>query len=156
MDLAQSLREACEEGRVLADAAGLSFAVDLKSACPALGDPHALRRLFLILLDNAAKYTAPGGSVRVTMGAGLTDAVIEVQDTGVGIGPEDLPHLFERFYRVGKDRSRARGGVGLGLSIAQRIATGHGGEISVHSRPGRGSTFRVRLPIVSAVDRRPF
>ena len=155
MDLAQSLREACEQGRVLADAAGLSFSVDLGSACPALGDPQALRRLFLILLDNAAKYTAPGGSVRVTMDVSPADAVIEVQDTGVGVGPEDLPHLFERFYRVGKDRSRARGGVGLGLSIAQRIATGHGGNISVQSEPGTGSTFRVRLPIVSPADRRP-
>jgi heavy metal sensor kinase len=150
MDLAESLRQACEEGRVLADVAGLSFYLDLKSACPTLGDPQALRRLFLILLDNAAKYTAPGGTVRVTMEVGLTDAVIEVQDSGFGIGAEDLPHLFERFYRVGKDRSRARGGVGLGLSIAQRIATSHGGDISVHSEPGTGSTFRVRLPLVAA------
>ena len=76
--------------------------------------------------------------------------MIEVQDTGVGIGAEDLPHVFERFYRVGKDRSRARGGVGLGLSIAQRIAAAHGGDISVQSEPGSGSTFRVRLPIVPA------
>jgi len=149
MDLAQSLREACEEGCVLADAAGLSCEVNLKPACPALGDPQALRRLFLILLDNAAKYTAPGGTLRVRMDVGRTDAIIEVQDTGMGIGPEDLPHVFERFYRVGKDRSRARGGVGLGLSIAQRITAGHGGDISVHSEPGAGSTFRVRLPIVA-------
>ena len=148
MDLAQSLREACEQGRVLAGAAGLSFATAIGPACPVLGDPQALRRLFLILLDNAAKYTPRGGMVRVTMDVRPVDAVIEVQDTGVGIGAEDLPHLFERFYRVGKDRSRSRGGVGLGLSIAQRIATGHGGDISVHSEPGAGATFRVRLPTV--------
>jgi heavy metal sensor kinase len=148
MDLAESLREACEQGRVLAEVAGLSFALDVKSACPALGDPQALRRLFLILLDNAAKYTASDGTVRVTMEVRTTDAVIEVQDSGVGISAEDLPHVFERFYRVGKDRSRARGGVGLGLSIAQRIVVAHGGDLSVQSRPASGSTFRIRLPIV--------
>src|SRR4029077_10255229 len=94
------------------------------------------------------KYTPSGGTVRVTMDVGPRDAAIEVKDSGVGVSAGDLPHLFERFYRVGKDRSRARGGVGLGLSIAQRIATAHGGDISVSSEPGSGSTFRMRLPIV--------
>lgn len=113
-----------------------------------VGDPQALRRLFLILLDNAVKYTAAGGAVRVTAVVGTADAVVEVHDTGSGIPADELPHLFDRFYRVGKDRSRESGGVGLGLSIARSIATHHGGEIAVDSQPGVGSTFRVRLPIV--------
>jgi heavy metal sensor kinase len=145
VDLAETLRGACDDGRLLADAAGVSFVVDLGSPCVLLGDPRALRRLFLILMDNAAKYTPRGGTIRVTMHVESANAVIDVQDNGIGIGPEDLPHLFERFYRVGHDRSRVRGGVGLGLSIAQRIAAGHGGQIFVDSQPGIGSTFRVRL-----------
>jgi heavy metal sensor kinase len=147
MDLSDSLRDACEEARVLADAAGLSFTIDLPPSCPTVGDPQALRRLFLILLDNAVKYTRAGGAVRVTMSADRAEALVEMQDTGTGIPPEDLPHLFDRFYRVGKDRSRDSGGVGLGLSIARSIATHHGGDITVESHPGAGSTFRVRLPL---------
>jgi heavy metal sensor kinase len=148
MDLADALREASEEGRILADAAGLSFSLDAPSACPTVGDPQALRRLFLILLDNAVKYTLPGGAVGVRMSVDRSDASIEVRDTGVGIPAEEIPHLFDRFYRVGKDRSRESGGVGLGLSIARSIATHHGGDITLESQAGAGSTFRVRLPIV--------
>jgi signal transduction histidine kinase len=111
------------------------------------GDSQALRRLFLILLDNAVKYTPTGGSVRVTASSVGADAVVEVRDTGAGISAAELPHLFERFYRIGNDRSRATGGVGLGLSIAKWIASRHRGDISVESHPGAGSTFRVRLPL---------
>jgi heavy metal sensor kinase len=148
MDLAQALRDACEEGRILAEAAGLEFSVEAPSSCPTTGDPQALRRLFLILIDNAVKYTPSGGAVRIAMIAGTADATIEVQDTGPGIPTDELPHLFDRFYRVGKDRSRESGGVGLGLSIARSIVIHHKGEITVDSRLGSGSTFRVRLPIV--------
>jgi signal transduction histidine kinase len=148
MDLVRSLRDACEEGRILADAAGLEFSVEAPSSFPTTGDPQALRRLFLILIDNAVKYTPSGGAVRVTMIAGTADATVEVQDTGPGIPADELPHLFDRFYRVEKDRSRESGGVGLGLSIARSIAIHHSGEMTVESRLGAGSTFRVRLPIV--------
>lgn len=147
MDLAAALREACGEGQILADAAGLRFDIRLPEACATTGDPQALRRLFLILLDNAIKYTPRGGMVTVTMTCGSGEAMIEVRDTGSGIGPEDLPHLFERFYRVHADRSRATGGAGLGLSIALWIAHRHGGGIAVDSTPNAGSVFCVTLPL---------
>jgi heavy metal sensor kinase len=141
---------ACADARVLAEAAGMVQSADGLTPCTVSGDRRALRRLVLILLDNAIKYSNPGGHVR--LGVSLyargneRRAVLSVQDTGVGIAPEDLPHVFERFYRASKDRSRKIDGVGLGLSIARTIARRHGGEIEVESRPGAGSTFRVFLP----------
>jgi len=102
--------------------------------------------LFLNLVDNAIKYTPEGG--RVTLSWRREDGWVrvDVSDTGVGIPPEDLPHIFERFYRVDKARSRERGGTGLGLSIAQWIAHAHGGRIEVESQVGQGTTFTVWLP----------
>ena len=109
-------------------------------------DEDLLLQLLLNLLDNAIKYTPSGG--RVTAGWSTNGAQVElwVRDTGVGIAPEHLPHIFDRFYRADKARSRAEGGVGLGLSICRWIAEAHGGSISVESEPGQGSTFTVRLP----------
>jgi len=153
VDLAEAVREACAEARVLAEARQVGLHIELPSDCLFLGDDHALRRLFLILLDNAIKYTHPGGATRVRMAIDDSmpgrNAIVEVRDTGVGISPEDLPHIFERFYRASKDRSRTTGGVGLGLSIAQWIVARHGGEILVESAPGAGSVFHVRLPLAS-------
>jgi signal transduction histidine kinase len=105
--------------------------------------------LFVILVDNAVKYTPIGGAVSVAMTVDGRRAAIEVRDTGVGIAAADVPHIFERFYRVATDRSRRTGGVGLGLAIARWIAACHGGEIAVESQPNAGSVFRVQLPIVS-------
>jgi heavy metal sensor kinase len=150
MDLAETVRDTCDEGRILADASGLGFTADLPAACPSIGEPQALRRLFLILVDNAVKYTPAGGVVRVGMIVQNDRAMVEVRDSGVGILAADAPRIFERFYRVAPDRSRQSGGVGLGLAIARWIATCHGGTIAVESRPGAGSVFRVTLPIVSA------
>jgi heavy metal sensor kinase len=150
MDLADAVRDACEEGRILADAAGLQFTSQIPSACATVGDPEALRRLFLILLDNAAKYTPARGSVSVTMSVLDATATIAIRDSGAGIAAQDLAHIFERFYRVAADRSRTTGGVGLGLAIAQWIATCHNGRILVESEPGIGSVFRVVLPLVSS------
>jgi heavy metal sensor kinase len=149
MDLAQVVREACEEGRILAGAAGLSFLADIPASCPTIGDPQALRRLFVILLDNAAKYTPHGGTVTLRMSMDTGAASIEVRDTGVGIRSSDLTHIFERFYRVDADRSRKTGGAGLGLSIAQTITTRHRGTIVADSQAHAGSIFRVTLPIVA-------
>jgi len=108
------------------------------------GDADRLRQLGVILLDNAVRYTQAGAvTLRLTGGHG---AILSVSDTGPGIAPEHLPHIFERFYRADPARSSDQGGFGLGLAIARWIAEAHGGRIEVTSAPGRGSTFSVRLP----------
>jgi len=112
------------------------------------GDSHALHRLFLILIDNAVKYTPSGGSIIVGLKRSDISAVAEFRDTGIGIGANDLPNIFERFYRADKARSREFGGVGLGLSIARWVAEAHRGSIEVQSTPGTGSGFTVRLPLL--------
>ena len=114
------------------------------------GDDESMRRILLILLDNAIKYTPPrdnDGANRVTVSLERGDgqAVLRVRDMGIGIDPEDMPHIFERFYRA--DRARSRQGTGLGLSIAQTLAEQLGGYITAESIPGKGSTFSVWLPL---------
>jgi len=148
VNLGDDLREACEKGSTLAAAKQIIIREQIPSG-PVIvpGDPHALHRLFLILLDNAVKYTPPGGQISVSLTSGPDSAVIEVQDTGIGIGAADLPHIFERFYRADRARSRELGGAGLGLSIARWIAEAHGGSIHVQSTLGAGSVFQVRLPV---------
>jgi signal transduction histidine kinase len=113
---------------------------------PVRGDAALLRRLLANLLDNARKYSEPPAPV--TLGARAADGAVllEVRDRGIGIAPEDLPHLFTPFFRTDRSRARGTGGVGLGLALARRIARAHGGEIEAESAPGEGTTFRVRLP----------
>jgi heavy metal sensor kinase len=148
MNLAQTIRDACAEMEPVAMAASLKLASSAPSECQISGDAEAIRRLVLILLDNAIKYTPAGGEIRVGLkNDGHRKAVIEVRDNGAGISSEDLPHIFDRFYRASQDRSRSTGGAGLGLSIAQWIATRHGGEIAVESTVGAGSVFRAFLPL---------
>jgi signal transduction histidine kinase len=148
--LGDVVQAASADARILADAGGITLTVDRLSECRVSGDYQALRRLVLILLDNAIKYSKPGGEVRLCLDSnvrgGRSLAIFEVRDHGIGITAEDLPHVFERFYRASKDRSRKIGGVGLGLSIAQSIAQRHGGEIQIESEPGSGSIARVLLP----------
>ena len=112
-----------------------------------LGDEDRLKQLILNLVDNSIKYTQPGGAVRLSLDKDSGWAHLTVSDTGVGIPPEDLPHIFDRFYRVDKARSRAQGGSGLGLAIAKWIVLAHGGTIQVDSTVGQGTTFRVTLPL---------
>ncbi len=111
-----------------------------------LGNADAIKQLLLILVDNALKYTSAGGTVRLSARREDGWMLLQVADTGQGIAGKDLPHLFERFYRA--DRARPAGGAGLGLAIAQWIASEHGGRITVESEPGVGSTFTVWLPVV--------
>src|SRR3954447_3005923 len=113
------------------------------------GDAVNLERLLLNLLDNAIKYNRPDGKITVRVGRFGTDALLEVSDTGIGIPAESIPRIFERFYRVDKGRAREEGGTGLGLAIVKHIAQAHGGQVDVESRMGRGSTFRVRLPVAA-------
>ncbi|WP_027893951.1 sensor histidine kinase [Calidithermus chliarophilus] len=112
-----------------------------------LGDRDHLKQLVLILLDNAIQYTPEGGEVRLSLHAEGEEARLTVSDTGIGIPPEDLPHVFERFYRADPARSRNKGGSGLGLAIAHWIVERHGGAVTVESQVGRGTTVAVRLPL---------
>ena len=112
-----------------------------------LGDEDRLKQLLLNLVDNGIKYTQPGGFVRLSLAKDSGWAHLTVSDTGIGIPAEDLPHIFDRFYRVDKARSRAQGGSGLGLAIAKWIVQAHGGGITVDSAPGQGTTFRITLPL---------
>ena len=113
-------------------------------------DPHRLRQVFMNLVENAIKYNKDAGRVAISAARDRASLTVTVADTGVGIPPQDLPRIFERFYRVDKARSRALGGTGLGLSIVKHIVESHGGTVSVQSRPGEGSAFTVTLPIASS------
>jgi signal transduction histidine kinase len=115
------------------------------------GNEDDLIRLFLNLLDNAIRYTPPGGRICVQCDQRDTQVVVSVADTGQGIAPEHLPHLFDRFFRVDRGRNRAHGGSGLGLAIAQNIVRAHGGKLSVESTLGQGSTFTAILPDAGTV-----
>lgn len=115
------------------------------------GDEELLRRMTVNLLHNAIQYTPSGGSVSVNLKRENGDGVLTISDTGIGISPESLDRIFDRFYRVAEARTRIDGGSGLGLSIVKLAAECHGGAVSVASRPGEGSTFTVRLPLDSQV-----
>ena len=145
------VREACDQGSALAEAKQVAFRRQIPNQPVWIkGDSHALHRLFLILIDNAVKYTPADGCVEVSLRESDGSAVGEVRDTGIGIGADDLPSVFERFYRADKARSRESGGVGLGLSIGRWIAEAHAGTIEVQSSLGHGSVFQVRLPLANS------
>jgi heavy metal sensor kinase len=149
VNLADCLREACKDGQILAETKQVSFQQNIDSSTLVVeGDSHALHRLFLILIDNAVKYTPTGGSITVGLMRTDSSALAEFRDTGIGISATDLPNIFDRFYRADKARSREFGGVGLGLSIARWVAEAHRGSIEVQSTAGTGSVFRIRLPLL--------
>jgi heavy metal sensor kinase len=147
IDIVEAVREACSEADVLARVKGLRFETRLPDASLWVdGDRDALRRLFLILLDNAVKYTPTGGMLAVSIEQTNGAVIGTVRDSGIGIAREHLPHVFDRFYRVDRARSRTEGGAGLGLAIGRWIAEVHGGSVRVESELTRGSAFHVELP----------
>ena len=149
MDLSPVLNKIANQVEVLAHSKGLTFSVQFcGETLLVCGDAAALESLLLAVLDNAVKYTATGGSVRLRSMVAPGEAVIEVADSGVGIASADLPRVFDRFYRADQARSREVAGSGLGLSIARWIAETHKGRIEVESEVGRGSQFRIVLPLV--------
>jgi len=151
VDACTIVRSAAEQGERLARTQGVEFSLDLPAVpVPIQADAEALRRALLILMDNAAKYTPRGGSIRVVLSRNDGSVIASVSDTGIGIGAEDIPRVFDRFWRADKARSREQGGAGLGLSIAKWIVDMHGGFISVESEPGKGSAFAIRLPVTPA------
>ena len=153
VDLARLLEEIGAHASMLAEAKGLSFASAGGPELTVLADPLRLRQLFWNLLDNAVKYTPEGGRIFLSYVRTEEGWVrVTVKDTGIGIPPEDLERIFERFYRVDKHRARAQGGSGLGLAICEWIARIHGGRIEVRSTVGRGSSFMVHLPTMATQE----
>lgn len=145
VELDRLLLEVYGEARLLAD--GVKVTIDEIDEVSLMGDPDRLKQLILSLVDNAIRYTPVNGQVRLSLSKDTTTAVLEVADTGIGISAEDLPHIFERFYRADKARARDAAGTGLGLSIANWIVDQHGGEMRATSTQGRGSVFTVQLPL---------
>jgi heavy metal sensor kinase len=145
-DLARVTRECVEMVRPLAAERGVELVCDLP-AMPCPGDAERISQVATNLLSNAIQFNHPGGQVRVSTRAENGVAVLTVADTGQGIPAQDLPHIFERFYRVEQSRSAAQGGTGLGLAISKAIVDAHSGTIGVSSQPGAGSTFSVKLPL---------
>lgn len=130
-----------------ARAAGVTVEVGPLAGLTVEGNGLRLEQVFLNLLTNAIKYSGAGNRVSVTLEPAGSWAVARISDTGPGISREDLPHVFERFYRAERSRSRAAGGTGLGLAVVKRVVELHGGSVEVESREGEGATFTVRLPL---------
>jgi heavy metal sensor kinase len=150
LDLAQLTAATVDQMSLLADDKGINVSYDAATAVWVEGDRARLKQVVVNLLDNAIKYTPQGGQIALTVDAQDLQAVLEVTDNGIGIPPEALPRVFERFFRVDQARSREQGGAGLGLSIVKSICTAHHGRVEASSGPGRGSRFRVELPQIPA------
>ena len=144
--LGDLLQDCCRSAQALAASKGLAIECKSPEDAPFRGDEELLHRLVMNLLDNAIRHTPSGGRVAVSLDAGDSQMRLRVSDTGSGIAAEALPHLFERFYRGDRARSRQDGGFGLGLVIVKWIAESHGGTVAVESTVGAGSTFTVSLP----------
>lgn len=143
-DLRELVREAVELYGYVAEERQVEVIVEPGDPCPAAIDAARLRQAIANLLDNAIKYTSSGGKVSLRTRREAQAAILEVQDTGMGIPPEDQPRIWERLYRA--DKSRSKRGLGLGLSLVKAIVEAHGGKVAVHSVPDRGSIFEVRIP----------
>jgi signal transduction histidine kinase len=158
VELEPLVREVFETASILGEVAGITVTLPALEPAAVLGDYTRLRQLFLNLVTNAIKYTPSGGGVEITLVRSDRTVAFTVRDTGIGISAADLPHIFDRFFRADRARTRVvasrdvelaaeQSGSGLGLAISQWIAEAHGGTIAVRSRLGRGSTFTVTLPI---------
>ena len=147
LDIGALLEEQVKRLAPLARENGVELDCALKETLEVNGDQTKLQQVVYNIIDNAIKYTPRGGEVHCALNRSGKKAVIRVTDTGVGIPAEDLPHIFDRFYRVDKARSRETGGTGLGLSIVKQFVLLHGGTIDARSAPGKGSTFIIELPL---------
>ncbi|MBD2037462.1 ATP-binding protein [Leptolyngbya sp. FACHB-321] len=148
VDLVALLRSLIHDQTAQAIAQGLTFTSQLPEQAVTLNaDPDLLKQAVTNLLSNAFKYTPSGGNVQLRLSTMSRHAIIQVEDNGIGIPAADLPHIFERFYRVDTARSRQTGGFGLGLAIAQQIITAHRGRITATSTVEKGSTFQIELPL---------
>lgn len=150
LDLVKEVEDIVDQFQIPAEEAELTLRAEVAGPCWIDGDRIQIGRLISNLLSNAVKYTKPGGSVTARLGTEGEEAIFEVEDTGVGIPAEALPHVFDRFYRVPGQREKQ--GLGLGLSFVAWIVKAHNGQIDVDSEPGRGTKFKIRLPAVAAPE----
>ncbi|MDK2854836.1 MAG: two-component system, OmpR family, sensor histidine kinase ResE [Bacillota bacterium] len=147
VNLAELCREVAEKVRPLAEEKGIRLELNVPAALPAAwGNTDRLQQVLINLLDNALRHTRAGGKVEVTAEVQGEELAVSVRDTGPGIPPEDLPYIFERFYKVEKARTRTTAGTGIGLAIVKGLVEAHGGRVWVESTPGRGSVFTFTLP----------
>ena len=149
VQLDEIIDEVLSDARVLADMKAQYIEVVDLQPVKIRGDRMRLYQLFFNIMDNAIRYGSESGQIWISLRVSDNWNIVEIRDNGPGISPEDLPHIFDRFYRAQKDRARKTGGSGLGLSICQLIANSHDGEIEVESETGKGSVFRVKLPIMN-------
>ncbi len=149
IELNRMVTDLMQQALPMAEERGISLKPELNGGATVEADPARVRQLLLILIDNALEHTPAGGVVSVGVESRNGDACITVSDTGEGIPSGDLPHIFERFYRADKARSRESGGTGLGLAIAKWIVDAHKGEIAINSIVGKGTEVSVSLPAVS-------
>jgi signal transduction histidine kinase len=145
VDLDQALDEAVRPLRALAEAKGVRLRT-MGEPCRTRGDEHRLQHALANLIENAIKFTPPGGEVTLSSWRRGDEVGVTVSDTGPGIPAAERAHVFDRFYRVDRSRSRESGGSGLGLAICREIATAHGGRVWVESEEGAGSAFSLALP----------
>ena len=148
-DLGELAATTAGQMSLLAEDKRVSVSCESAGGVTVEGDRARLKQVVVNLLDNAIKYTPSGGRVRLAVRREAGFAVLEVSDNGIGIPAEALPHVFQRFFRVDRSRSREQGGAGLGLSIVKSICSAHGAEVEVSSSPGQGSTFRIRQPLAA-------
>jgi two-component system phosphate regulon sensor histidine kinase PhoR len=147
--LSKMVEEIAAQFRPLAEKASIRLTHGIRPGIEVEANGDQMEQVVLNLIDNAIKYTGSGGSVHVSVEARDGSALLKVSDTGIGIMSQDLPRIFERFYRVDRARSRQSGGTGLGLSIVKHIVESHGGAVTVESEYNRGSAFSVRLPLTA-------
>jgi len=156
IDVEEVAEAAVERATALAQARDVRLTLRTSSGCVVLGDERQLGVAIGNLIENAIAYSEVGARVAVTVtrvvGEATGRVLIAVSDNGIGIAADDLPRIFERFYRVSYDRSRASGGTGLGLSIVKHVAEAHGGEVSAWSKPGEGSTFTITIPAAQQTE----
>lgn len=155
VELQPLVQEVFETALILGEAQGVTVNLPFTADVVVMADRTRLRQLFLNLVTNAIKYTPAGGKVELGVGRHPDNVTFAVRDTGIGIAAADVPHIFERFWRADRVRSRMseRGGFGLGLAISQWIAQAHGGTLTASSRLGRGSLFTVTLPLQNELQR---
>jgi two-component system sensor histidine kinase BaeS len=149
LDLGELVGSVAEAMGLIADTREIHLSVAAEDGVRVVGDQTRLTQLLVNLVDNALAHTPAGGQVELRASHAGSQAILQVTDTGAGIAAEDLPHVFQRFFRAHGGRSRDGGGAGLGLALCQSIVQAHGGEISLESELGRGTRVTVRLPLIA-------